>query len=421
MTLRFFLALCAIGIVPMACSSKTNERASASPTAPTGAMALTSGGGVSSPTVVAYPPRADTLDFRRQLESKYSSMGRTASQVNVDQEGEATWIEEYSRYRTNGCDHNTATQRVMEQIDGAAPGALCSLLQFPETAVYPPRDHLTDFRRQLGSKYQSMGRSAQSVVDPDGAAIWVGDYLRYRASGCDHPSSVQKTLTQVDNNPAPDTCVTACAYAFSPGTETIPSSGGTFSTEARRSSGSCEWIATGSDVPWLTANRPLNGTNGSRLSYSVDANTSTAWRRGSIRVDYPGGRTSFVVDQHPAGDDLAFHFYDPAVSATGPTTECLIRTTGTVCTLAAMDGPRPAPVGSYNWLVEYAYNGAKTKTQDGSLSSFSFSETCSNTLAGTVIPISVRLIATGAAGSVTLYSASGSQPALNLRISACPS
>ena len=81
------------------------------------------------------------------------------------------------RYRVNGCDHDTATQRTLAQVDGAAPAQVCSILQFPETAIYPPRDHVVDFRRQLGAKYQSLGRSAQSAVDPDGAAIWISEYL----------------------------------------------------------------------------------------------------------------------------------------------------------------------------------------------------------------------------------------------------
>ena len=117
------------------------------------------GGGVSRPALVGFPARTDTVDFRTQLENKYVSMGRRPAPTIVDMEGEATWVGEYSRYRVNGCDHDTATQRALAQVDGAAPGQVCSILQFPETAIYPPRDHVVDFRRQLGAKYQSLGRS----------------------------------------------------------------------------------------------------------------------------------------------------------------------------------------------------------------------------------------------------------------------
>jgi hypothetical protein len=60
-----------------------------------------------------------------------------------------------------------------------------------------------DFRRQLGAKYQAMGRSAQSAVDPDGAAIWLGEYYRYRTSGCDHATATQKVMAQIDGQAAP--------------------------------------------------------------------------------------------------------------------------------------------------------------------------------------------------------------------------
>ena len=72
--------------------------------------------------LVGFPARTDTVDFRTQLENKYVSMGRRPAQTIVDMEGEATWVGEYNRYRVNGCDHNTATQRTLAQIDGAAPG-----------------------------------------------------------------------------------------------------------------------------------------------------------------------------------------------------------------------------------------------------------------------------------------------------------
>ena len=126
---------------------------------------------VSRRALVAYPVRNDTVEFRAQLENKYRSMGRSPLQTTVDAEGEAAWVGEYHRYRVNGCDHNTATQHALAQVDGAAPAQVCSISQFPENASYPPHDHLVDFRRQLGAKYQALGRTAQSAVDADGAAI----------------------------------------------------------------------------------------------------------------------------------------------------------------------------------------------------------------------------------------------------------
>lgn len=417
---RLLISLCAVALAT-ACSQKPGAT-SATPTSPSPVAAIEGGGGVFGPAIVNVPARNDTLDFRRQLEDKYANqLRRPLAQVYVDFDGDAAWISEYERYRVNGCDHNTAIQRVMEQIDGAAPGPICSILQFPETAVYPPREHLVDFRRQLGAKYQSMGRSFQSAVDPDGIGIWVGEYLRYRSSGCDHATAVQKTLTQIDGNPAPESCAVSCAYTFSPVTATIAAAGGSFSTTAMRTSGSCDWIA-GSEVDWMSVNRPITGTNRSALSFTVQQNTNSTSRSGSIRVVYAGGTSYFKVTQAAAGDNMAFALFDPAQSATLPTTECQVKTTGTVCTLTATDGGKPAPSGTYDWKVEYTYNGSKVRTQTGNLPTFSFTESCSAAGGtGTIVPMVVTLLATPTNGVASrVVSGEGNQPYLQLKTFACP-
>ena len=113
MSSRLVLALCAAALFASACSSNPSERSATLPTAPS-PLAFAEGvtGGVSGREAVSFPARADGLDFRTQLEIKYVAMGRRPSQVIVDMEGEATWVGEYYRYRVNGCDHDTATQRV---------------------------------------------------------------------------------------------------------------------------------------------------------------------------------------------------------------------------------------------------------------------------------------------------------------------
>lgn len=417
MTFRSIAGICAFIAFAAGCSQE--QRAGAPSTAPS-AIRLGEpggGGGVSGPALVAYPARTDTVDFRAQLETKYTSMGRLPAPTDVDMEGEATWVGEYSRYRTNGCDHNTATQRTLTQVDGAAPSPVCSILQFPETAVHPPRDHVVDFRRQLGAKYTSLGRSAQSAVDADGAAIWIAEYLRYRTSGCDHATSVQKTMTQIDGNPAPESCVVQCAYFVETPTS-VPGTGGTFQAHLRRTSGSCEWIAL-SESPWITLARPITGGDRSALTYNVAANTGAA-RTGWIRFVYPGGITYLEVKQGAPSGVTGFQFFDPATT-TDPVTECAIRTTSTTCRLT------PVVVGSstitnYDWYVEYAYGGTKVWTQSGGTASFSFTESCgASAPEGSVVPITVRLIATDSSGaSTTIVSGQAGQTALQLRTFSCP-
>jgi hypothetical protein len=167
----------------------------------------------------------------------------------------------------------------------------------------------------------------------------------------------------------------------------------------------------------MSVNRPFSGGANSPLNFIVQANTTGAERSGSIRVAYAGGTSFFGVTQSASGANLQFQMFDPAVSANNPTTECQIRTPGSVCTLVARDGTSPAPAGNYEWRVEYTYNGSKLKTQSGALPTFSFSEACSAAAgSGSVISLKVRLVAPGA----TLESGQGNQPPLQLRAFACP-
>jgi hypothetical protein len=75
--------------------------------------------------LVAFPPRTDSFDFRRQLESRYQQFNRGASQSSVDAEGGVIWTQEYLRYRVNACDHPTAVQKVFSQIDGGGVSPTC--------------------------------------------------------------------------------------------------------------------------------------------------------------------------------------------------------------------------------------------------------------------------------------------------------
>ena len=419
MTLGKLLVIGA-ALAATSCSKNPASPTSAIPTAPSAiTLAEPGGAGVPHKTVVNYPQRNETMDFRVQLESKYASKGRTPAQTYVDMDGEVAWIQEYNRYRVNGCDHDTATRNALAQVDGAAPPQVCAVQYFPETAIYPSREDSVDFRRQLGSKYQAMGRSAQSTVDAEGAGIWISEYLRYRTSGCDHVSSVQKTLAQVDGGAAQATCAVTCAYYASPATVSTPSGGGAFSVDLVRTSGTCEWLAV-SEVPWIALTQPITGGDRSRLSFLVAPNSGGS-RSGTVRVNHPGGAVFFEVRQTGLSYTLGFQFFDPAVSS-NPTTECQIRTTSSVCTLTAVATGLPASIASYDWQVDYTYGGTKSKTQTGALPTYLLTESCAASSAGAaVVPISVRLTVTDTLGNAaTLYSGQGSQPGLQLKTSPCP-
>jgi hypothetical protein len=75
---------------------------------------------------VLFPPRNDTVRFRMALEATYrDGLGRAPITTYVDQEGDVVWLQEYLRYRVNGCGHGIAVQSVLVQVDGATPPALC--------------------------------------------------------------------------------------------------------------------------------------------------------------------------------------------------------------------------------------------------------------------------------------------------------
>ena len=78
-------------------------------------------------SAIAFPPRNESLTFRIALEAKYrDDLRRGPGQSAVDNEGDVVWIQEYLRYRVNGCSHAVSIDKVFAQIDGRGVQALCS-------------------------------------------------------------------------------------------------------------------------------------------------------------------------------------------------------------------------------------------------------------------------------------------------------
>ena len=115
--MRYITGLVILTAASMACSKGNDRIVAGSPTSPTSAAAettITYVGGVSGPLDVLFPPRNESFVFRNNLETKYATgLGRAAQGTFVDREGEIVWLQEYIRYRVNGCDHATAVTRVM--------------------------------------------------------------------------------------------------------------------------------------------------------------------------------------------------------------------------------------------------------------------------------------------------------------------
>ena len=83
--------------------------------------------GVVAPGVINFPPRNLSLDFLVILDEYYrDTLNESAPDSYIDQEGKAVWLQEYLRYRVNGCNNQEATDRVFQQIRGGGIAPVCA-------------------------------------------------------------------------------------------------------------------------------------------------------------------------------------------------------------------------------------------------------------------------------------------------------
>ena len=418
------LLICTIALAA-GCSRNPERPSAASPTSPSAAApgsllgpTSVAPGGISGKYDVSFPPRNDSFDFRNQLETKYqTSLGRSAAPTFVDREGEVVWTQEYMRYRTNGCDHGSATQRVMAQIDGQPAGQVCGAP--PDGLIaFPPRTDSLDFRRQLETRYQQFNRGAsQSTVDAEGGVVWTQEYLRYRVNACDHPTSVQKVFSQIDGGGVSATCFVApCVFTVTPTTQNVPAAGGTFTATVTRTSGENCTYGAESLGEFVSITGGSGGTaQTNTVTYTVAPNTGGA-RSTNIRIRWTNNSTLLEIRQD--GFANSFTMTDP-FAGPGETGTCLIRSTATPCQFAA-----PSATGvTYAWTASYLYGTTKTFSQTGSSPNFSFSETCGGpgaTAAGVETTLNVTLTVTDANGNTTTAtSGTGAQPALTIKFFTC--
>ncbi len=422
---RLLLLLCSLTLIA-GCSRDPERSTAISPTAPSASgpgslLGPTSvaPGGISGAFDVSFPARNDSFDFRNQLETKYqTSLGRSAAPTFVDREGEVVWTQEYMRYRANGCDHVTATQRVMSQINGLPAGQVCGAP--PDGLVaFPPRNESFDFRRQLESRYEQFQRGfSQSTVDAEGGVIWTQEYLRYRVNQCDHPTAILRVFSQIDGGGVAPTCfVPPCMFTVAPSTQSVPAAGGTFTAIVTRSSGENCTYGAESLNSFISV---VNGGSGTSLvnnvTYTVGPNDGGA-RSGAIRVRWTNNSTLLEINQE--GLSTAFTLTDPNNSP-NVTTTCLIRVMNTPCVLTASGNFSGTP--QYMWSVNYQYGGTVNHNQVGSSSSFTFTQSCGGpgaTPAGVETVLNVTLTVIDANGATTVQSGSGNQPPLTIKFFTC--
>ena len=79
-----------------------------------------------APGTIEFPPRNESLDFLNSLDIYYQTLlNRRIILGYVDIEGKAVWLQEYLRYRVNGCDDSTALELVLQQIRGGPIAPIC--------------------------------------------------------------------------------------------------------------------------------------------------------------------------------------------------------------------------------------------------------------------------------------------------------
>ena len=414
-----FVIMIAAGI---ACNRLPDRNVAASPTSPTAAAGDVNSfaGGVSGPMDVLFPSRAESFLFRGELELKYGAgLGRAAIATTVDKEGEVVWMQEYIRYRANGCDHNTALTRVLAQIDGAPAQGICLAPPDNSLIVFPPRTDVFEMRRVLELKYQQMGRGlTSSFLDQEGAGVWIPEYLRYRTNACDHSTAVSKVFSQIDGGPVPATCfVQSCSYAVNPGGIDTGYVSSSQSLEVRPNPGGCAWTAS-SDAPWLTFPAALaTGSTFATIPYAVARNDGAA-RTGRIRFSWTGGGTSFIVNQAGIPFVSSFTMVDPYQS-TNTTTECVFKSSPTPCNLTASSN-LPGNNYTFQWTVSY---NQTTLSQATTVPNFTFSDSCGQAGSspdGPAVPLDVSLVITDDQGNIArLQSGQGNQLPMTVRLFTC--
>jgi hypothetical protein len=164
------------------------------------------GSGVTSN--ITFPPRNEPNAFYQSLLALYRDELRASnSPTYVDAEGTVIWLTEYARQRVGQCSHATATTNTLNQITSNGGSLVCATT--PSGAIaFPPRNEGLLFMNELNNTYRdSLRRSlTSSVVDNEGAVVWVLEYLRYRLNNCNHGDATSKVLQQIRTGVIAATC-----------------------------------------------------------------------------------------------------------------------------------------------------------------------------------------------------------------------
>lgn len=156
--------------------------------------------------MVVFPPRNEPNTFFADLQRLYrDELRRPQSAISyVDPEGQNVWLTEYFRFWLNGCSHEDASSRTLEEIATGATLPPCGAERFD----FPPRNLPNEFQGRLEAAYRDVLRRPQmlSYLDSEGANVWLAQYLRFRLNGCGHADAQAKVFTEVRGGGVQPTC-----------------------------------------------------------------------------------------------------------------------------------------------------------------------------------------------------------------------
>jgi hypothetical protein len=161
--------------------------------------------------VINFPGRDQTHRFRVSLEPVYrDTLHRGKVFSFADVEGSVVWLQEYLRYRLNGCDHDQATEKVRLQILGAGIQAVCGSAAAGEIA-FPVRNDSLRFRLFLEQLYRDvlLRGAVLTFVDIEGDVVWIQEYLLYRLKDCDDAEATRRVLVQISGGGVLPGCSTS--------------------------------------------------------------------------------------------------------------------------------------------------------------------------------------------------------------------
>jgi hypothetical protein len=237
--------------------------------------------------VVVFPPRNEPFEFGNQLNALYrDTLRRGPVSAFVDLEGWIVWIQEYLRYRVNGCSHFDASTRVIAQIGGGGVLPVCGSAPSGQVS-FPPRDQSYDFGLVLNSLYRdSLNRGAvPTFVDLEGWIVWIQEYLRYRVNNCGHADALSRVFTQINGGGVLPTC-------GAPSPPPPPARTGTLVFQSGDDACQC-WVGTitlyidGAVVGTMTCTqtRSFTVSAGSHVARACD---STGCAQGTVNVPAGG-------------------------------------------------------------------------------------------------------------------------------------